>query len=131
MIVRDDKSGASWIARIPSPVMMPRAHGAGCDPGRWGVLHETTRAPETWFGRDRRLLVFRRGVLARASLDTCTVLPPEEPTLAGTVIAQYQYRRPLLVPPVMPKAEQAPRRLRPIRLLRDRRPAVRATGPAA
>ncbi|MDC0678176.1 multicopper oxidase family protein [Sorangium atrum] len=50
------------------------------------------------------LLVLRRGVLARASLDTCTVLPPEEPTLAGTVIAQYQYRRPLLVPPVMPKA---------------------------
>ncbi|MGK4000784.1 multicopper oxidase family protein [Sorangium sp. So ce1024] len=50
------------------------------------------------------LLVLRRGGLARAFLGACPPLEESGPTLPGIRIAEHRYSRPLLIPPVMPRA---------------------------
>ncbi|XXY19330.1 multicopper oxidase [Sorangium sp. So ce216] len=52
------------------------------------------------------LLVLRRGGLARALIDACPVVPVQGPTLPGALIAEHRFTRPLLIPPVMPRARR-------------------------
>ncbi|WP_437671098.1 multicopper oxidase family protein [Sorangium sp. So ce131] len=49
-------------------------------------------------------LVLRRGGLARAVIEACPIVRAQGPTLRGSDVAAHRYTRPLLVPPVMPRA---------------------------